>query len=128
MSKANKTIRNTAQVQGVHLEPVVCTTPDEVFNAAFDGIRRRPVVAVNAQGVEIVCCSRTAKKHGWKVVEKLFQRTTAKAPAPAKAKPAQRAADLAAVEAMLAPKKPSVLKEVMQGMAADIKAGKSTKS
>ena len=114
MSKSTTTIRNTAQVQGVKLAPVVCANDDAVFEAAFDGVRRRPITAINAEGVQVVCCSRTAKKHGWTIVERLFQRSTAKvapvAPAPvapkkAPAKKAQtsasRKADLAAVEAML---------------------------
>jgi hypothetical protein len=68
------TTRNTAQAQGVHLIPVFCEDEQQVLDAAFDGIRRRPVVARNADGELIVCCSRTAKKHGWKIEGRLFVR------------------------------------------------------
>lgn len=58
------------------LNPVV-VTESTVGDAAFDGVRRRPVVAINDNGELVVCCRRTAAKHGWKVEGTLHQRTRA---------------------------------------------------
>lgn len=58
-----------------NLHPVVCKNETEVGEVAFDGVRRRPVVAINDEGKLVVCCRRTASKHGWKVQGTLHQRT-----------------------------------------------------
>lgn len=74
-------------------------TPTQVTEAtmgdvAFDGVRRRPVVAINDEGQLTICCRRTAAKHGWKVEGTLHQRTrTAKAAAPVAAKKTRRVTD-----------------------------------
>lgn len=56
------------------LNPVI-VTENTIGDAAFDGTRRRPVVAINEEGKLVVCCRRTAAKHGWKVEGTLHQRT-----------------------------------------------------
>jgi hypothetical protein len=57
------------------LAPVVAKNEDHVMEAAFDGTRRRPVVAINDEGKLVVCCRRTAVKYGWKLEGALFGRT-----------------------------------------------------
>lgn len=47
-------------------------TPTQVTEATmgdalFDGVRRRPVVAIDDNGKLVVCCRRTAKVNGWTV-------------------------------------------------------------
>ena len=54
------------------LSPVVVSSIIEAGDAAFDGRRRRPVAAYTQDGVAVVCCRRTARKHGWTVVGRLF--------------------------------------------------------
>lgn len=67
------------------LNPVDCGKDDtSVMEAAFDGQRKRPVVAINREGHKVVCCLRTARKHGWKIEGRLFQKTKAKEEQPAK--------------------------------------------
>lgn len=56
------------------LAPVVVKTPTDIGNAAFDGVRRRPVVAINDEGNLVVCCRRTAAKNGWEIEGTLFRR------------------------------------------------------
>lgn len=57
------------------LAPVDCGKDDTaVFDAAFDGQRKRPVVAIDRQGHKVVCCLRTAKKNGWKIEGRLFNK------------------------------------------------------
>lgn len=56
------------------LAPVVCIDAADVGNAAFNGVRRRPVVAINEDGNLVVCCRRTASKNGWKLQGTLHQR------------------------------------------------------
>lgn len=68
------TQRLTAKVQGVHLQPVPVADADDIAAAAFDGVRRRPVLATKPDGSQVVCCSRTARKHGWTVEGRLFDR------------------------------------------------------
>lgn len=63
-----------AVVESHHLHPVVVTTEDAVMAAAFDGVRRRPVVAINDDGELVVCCRRTASKNGWVLEGTLFAR------------------------------------------------------
>lgn len=58
-----------------HLTPTVCTNEAEVGEAAFDGVRRRPILAINDEGELTVCCRRTARKHGWEIKGALFQRS-----------------------------------------------------
>jgi hypothetical protein len=55
--------------------PVVVASPEQAADLAFGGERRRPVLAINAEGELVVCCRRTARKHGWEVQGALFQRT-----------------------------------------------------
>lgn len=50
-------------------------------DVAFDGTRKRPVVVINDEGQLVVCCRRTAAKHGWKLEGSLHQRTRAAKPA-----------------------------------------------
>lgn len=85
------------------LAPVVAKTEDAVMAAAFDGVRRRPVVAINEAGELVVCCRRTAAKNGWTLEGTLFARNrTGKVLVDAKGKlamaepakkPARRTAD-----------------------------------
>lgn len=56
------------------LSPVVCKNETEALNVALDGVRRRPVVAINSDGNLVVCCRSTAKRNEWKVQGKLYQR------------------------------------------------------
>lgn len=60
------------------LAPVVVKNEDAVIEAAFDGVRRRPVVAINAEGKLVVCCRRTAAKNGWVVEGTMFTRNRSK--------------------------------------------------
>lgn len=64
------------------LNPVVVTEAN-LGDAAFDGVRRRPVVAINDDGNLVVCCRRTAAKNGWKLQGSLHQRTRTSKKAPA---------------------------------------------
>lgn len=54
------------------IKPVICKNETQVGDAAFDGTRRRPVVAINEEGKLVVCCKRTAKLHGWQLQEVLY--------------------------------------------------------
>ena len=63
-----------AVVEATRLSPVVAKTEDAVMAAAFDGVRRRPVVAINEAGELVVCCRRTATKNGWTLEGTLFAR------------------------------------------------------
>ena len=65
----------TQASQTAKLTPVDCGKDDTaVFEAAFDGQRKRPVVAIDRQGHKVVCCLRTAKKNGWKIEGRLFNK------------------------------------------------------
>lgn len=55
------------------LVPTV-TTNATLGDDAFDGVRRRPVVAIDDEGQLVICCRRTATKNGWKVEGTLFKR------------------------------------------------------
>ncbi len=68
---------------------------DTLGEVLFDGIRRRPVVAINQDGEQVVCAARTARKHGWTIETKYYSRT----PAPKKTE--KRKEDLKAVEDLL---------------------------
>lgn len=63
-----------AVVQSGRLVPTVAADESEVIAAAFDGVRRRPVCAINESGELVVCCRRTAVKNGWKLEGTLFAR------------------------------------------------------
>lgn len=69
MSQAQAATRIGPQVH----KPVHVADESEAGNAAFDGLRRRPVLARNGDQL-LVCCSRMAKKHGWAIVGHMFQR------------------------------------------------------
>lgn len=71
------------------LNPVT-VTEETIGDAAFDGTRRRPVVAINGEGKLVVCCRSTARKHGWELQGALFQRSRGSKATkqPAAAKPA----------------------------------------
>lgn len=74
------------------LSPVVCNDEAEIGEAAFDGVRRRPVVAINDDGKLVVCCRRTASKNGWALKGSLHQRPRPEASS-VKTKQARRATD-----------------------------------
>lgn len=79
------------------LTPTVVTEAT-MGDTAFDGVRRRPVVALNDDGQLVVCCRRTAKTNGWTVEGTLHQRTrstktTPEPVEPVKAVKAVKAAD-----------------------------------
>ena len=101
MSTSNTTrkpvVRNTAQVTGIHLQPTICADEAEVLEVAWDGFRRRPTLARNHDGQLVVCSSRTARKHGWKIEGKLFgdapKPKAPKAEKPVKATPAAKRAE-----------------------------------
>lgn len=76
------------------LNPVV-VTERTLGDAAFDGIRIRPAVAINAEGKLVVCSKRTARKHGWEIQGVLHQRPTKAARKVAKATPAEGTAPIA---------------------------------
>lgn len=91
------------------LNPVVCQDETAVMDTAYDGVRRRPVVAINDQGQLVVCCRSTARKRGWQLEAKLFQRaSTPKDPAelPKPPVPSMRAGRCStdAAEAVVVPK------------------------
>lgn len=70
-------------------------------DVAFDGIRQRPVVAINDDGKLIICCRRTASKNGWKVEGTLHQRTRTPKATPKATKKAKEAPADASVEDLL---------------------------
>ena len=53
--------------------PILVKDEAQAANEAFNGKRRRPVLAMNGKQM-VVCCSRTARKHGWEIVGRMFQR------------------------------------------------------
>lgn len=55
------------------LQPVI-VTDKTLGDVAFDGTRRRPVVAINEKGELVLCCRRTATKNGWEIEGTLFKR------------------------------------------------------
>lgn len=54
--------------------PITVATPEAAMDAALDGIRTRPIVAIDGEGNLVVCCRTTARKHGWEVQGKLYAR------------------------------------------------------
>lgn len=70
---AKKPVAAVVETQN-RLHPVVAKNEDAVIAAAFDGVRRRPVVAINDAGELVVCCRRTASKNGWAMEGTLFAR------------------------------------------------------
>jgi len=73
-----------------NLSPVVCKNEAEAGDAVYDGVRRRPVVAINEKGQLVVCCRRTAKKNGWQVQAAAYQRGPVATPAKKTVKVPQR--------------------------------------
>lgn len=55
--------------------PAIVADEAEAADEAFNGVRRRPVLARVGSEL-VVCCSRTARKHGWEILGRLFQRST----------------------------------------------------
>jgi len=53
--------------------PQVVRTETQAANIAFSGARRRPALAM-AGDTLVVCSSRTARKHGWTLVGRMFDR------------------------------------------------------
>lgn len=92
------------------LNPIIVTLEtvgDAVFNEEKNQGRRRPIMAKRPDGKLVVCCRHTARKHGWEIEGKLFQRVSNRAAkaeaAAAAAKPAARKArPVASVAALLA--------------------------
>lgn len=64
------------------LTPTV-VTEKELGDVVFDGVRRRPVVAVNEDGETVVCCRRTAVNKGWKITGSPYLRTKSSKSKPA---------------------------------------------
>lgn len=96
------------------LNPVI-VTEETIGDAAFDGQRRRPVVALNEKGELVVCCRRTARKHGWTLEGVLFQRRhNGKIVAPKPAAPARRATDKDDVLVVSAPAASKLVDEVLE--------------
>lgn len=60
------------------LRPVMVKNHTEAADAAFDGVRRRPVIAIDETGKMVVCCRKTALKNGWKLEGSLHQRPRGK--------------------------------------------------
>lgn len=54
-------------------QPQVVANETAAANLAFSGARRRPALAL-AGDVLVVCSSRTARKHGWTLVGRMFDR------------------------------------------------------
>lgn len=71
---AKKAAPKAKRVTNPHLNPVLCANVAQVKRAATAGGRRRPVEAIDDEGNLVVCCSRTARKHGWELVARLFKR------------------------------------------------------
>jgi len=55
--------------------PAIVTDEAQAADEAFNGVRRRPVLAL-AGAQMVVCSSHTARKHGWQIVGRMFQRRT----------------------------------------------------
>lgn len=92
-----------SKVSGVWLKPTIAKSEEEAADLAFDGVRRRPVVAKNQKGELVVCSMRTARKYGWDVQGKM-DGTSPRAPA-AKKGEAKRKERLAKLEAATPAKK-----------------------
>ena len=84
------------------LSPVVCKDETEAMNIALDGIRRRPVVAINQDGNLVVCCRSTAKRNEWEVQGKLYQRDRSKQTDVKARTPARRSYDAKGSDAFVA--------------------------
>lgn len=68
------------------LRPVLVKNHTEAADVAFDGVRRRPVIAIDDDGKMVVCCRKTALKNGWKLEGSLHQRPRGKVRINAKGK------------------------------------------
>ena len=55
------------------LTPTV-VTDKTIGDVLFDGARRRPVLAINDDGEQVVCCRRTAKTNGWEIIQVAYSR------------------------------------------------------
>jgi hypothetical protein len=64
------------QAPATRLLPTVVSKGD-IGSVAFDGQRRRPVLAINDDGDLVVCCRATARTHGWEVQGSLHTRPDA---------------------------------------------------
>lgn len=62
-------------MNATRLTPTPVRSLTQAADVAFDGVRRRPVIA-QAGDQLVVCAARTARKHGWVVTGRLFQRTS----------------------------------------------------
>lgn len=78
------------QATATRLLPTVVSKGD-IGSVAFDGQRRRPVLAINNDGDLVVCCRATARTHGWEVQGSLHTRPDAGTPKASG--PARRASD-----------------------------------
>jgi len=91
-AKKTSTKKEAVKQEANRLLPVVAKNEDQVIAAAFDGVRRRPVVAINDEGKLVVCCRRTAAKNGWQVEGTMFTRNRSKITIDAKGKLAKKPA------------------------------------
>jgi hypothetical protein len=84
----SKTTTPVAAATSHKLAPTITSKAKAKTVAAQDG-RKRPIVAINEEGMLVVCCRRTAKKNGWDIQEVLYERAkTVKAEAPVAPAPA----------------------------------------
>lgn len=83
MTKSTKPAKNVVAEAATRLLPTVVTNNNEIGAAAFEGPRKRPILAINDDGDLVVCCRATARVHGWEVQGSLHVRPTA-ATAPSK--------------------------------------------
>jgi len=70
------TMTKTTKQATARLTPTIVTKSD-IGTVAFDGQRRRPILAINDDGELVVCCRATARIHGWKVEGQLHVRPQA---------------------------------------------------
>lgn len=86
-----KSTKNQATA-ATRLLPTVVSKGD-IGSVAFDGQRRRPILAINDDGDLVVCCRATARTHGWEVQGSLHTRPGTAAPVAKSAAPHRRASD-----------------------------------
>lgn len=63
---------NTTQT--TKLVPTFVAADAAAFDTVFDGRRARPVGAFTQDGTPVVCCVRTARKNGWLIASRFFDR------------------------------------------------------
>jgi hypothetical protein len=117
MAKAKQPV----QLTNGALRPVVVKNATEAGDVAFDGSRKRPIVAINEDGKMVVCCRRTASKNGWEIQGALHQRPgrdgkKARVVINEKGKMAQRKADAVSVEEILAAPTPEPHRAAVRGV------------